>query len=257
MTLPLHVATLIEMAASKNGFDRDLPPVGDWLGFASTRAPLRVWLTLRQDVDYVAAFSQHAIVSNLAGFGTPTTGPLPCGAVAARVVPGLPDLHHMLRRAFQLSRSLPDEPLQVFAHKTDKLPKTTEAERLIVQRIGQDIFRDRLLDYWASRCPLTGLAVPALLRASHIKPWAECESDGERLDVFNGLLLAPHWDAAFDRGFITLANDGAVMVTGKLSPSDRKAIGLDAPAVLPGLTDRHRAYLAWHRERVYEKEGAE
>ncbi|MDC0682621.1 HNH endonuclease signature motif containing protein [Sorangium atrum] len=50
---------------------------------------------------------------------------------------------------------------------------------------------------------MTGLAVPALLRASHIKPWADCETDAERLDVYNGILLAPHLDAAFDRGFIT------------------------------------------------------
>ena len=52
---------------------------------------------------------------------------------------------------------------------------------------------------------MTGLDVPELLRASHIKPWADCGTDAERLDVFNGLLLAPHLDAAFDAGFITIA----------------------------------------------------
>ena len=42
------------------------------------------------------------------------------------------------------------------------LPKTTEAERLIIQRVGQDIFRDRLMTYWQGRCPLTGITDPAL-----------------------------------------------------------------------------------------------
>ena len=29
----------------------------------------------------------------------------------------------------------------------------TEAERWVIQRIGQDVFRAALLDYWDSRCP--------------------------------------------------------------------------------------------------------
>ena len=55
---------------------------------------------------------------------------------------------------------------------------SSEAERLVVQRIGQNLFREGLLDLWgrALRCAATGLAVPALLRASHIKPWADCET---------------------------------------------------------------------------------
>ena len=79
------------------------------------------------------------------------------------------------------------------------LPGTTEAERLVVLRIGQNIFRASLMDYWQGRCPLTGISDRPLLRASHTVPWSECESDAERLDVHNGLLLSALWDAAFDR----------------------------------------------------------
>ena len=57
------------------------------------------------------------------------------------------------------------------------------------------------MEYWDSKCAVTGLAIPELLKASHIKPWKD-STDEERLDIFNGLLLAPHLDAAFDRGFI-------------------------------------------------------
>lgn len=66
---------------------------------------------------------------------------------------------------------------------------------------------------------MTGLALPELLRASHIKPWAECSTDDERLDVFNGLLLAPHLDALFDAGWVTFDDDGMVLVSASL-PSD-------------------------------------
>ena len=84
--------------------------------------------------------------------------------------------------------SLPDAPLQTFRVRAAGLPRTTEAERLVVQRIGQDIFRKSLLEYWKHLCPLTGFAEPALLRASHIVRWAECDDDARRLDVYNGLL---------------------------------------------------------------------
>jgi len=251
MTISLPVAAMLERAARNNGFDRELPPVDGWLGFASTKAPLRVWLTVRQEIDYVAALSQHNVVNALAD-GAVTTGPLPGGAMGARVVPGLPALHRLLRRAFQLSRSLPHELLHAFEKKTAAMPRTTEAERLVVQRVGQDVFRDGLLEYWEGRCPVTGLAVPALLRASHIKPWADCETDAERLDVFNGLLLAPQLDAAFDRGFITVADDGAIVVSAALAEGDRRAIGVGAPRVVKGLAEGHRGYLGWHRDRVFK-----
>ena len=96
--------------------------------------------------------------------------------------------------------SLPDAPLPRFRAQTAKLPQTTEAERLVVQRIGQNLFRDALMDYWGGRCPITGITEPALLRASHIVPWADC-NDEQRLDVHNGLLLSALWDAAFDRAW--------------------------------------------------------
>jgi predicted restriction endonuclease len=161
----------------------------------------------------------------------------------------------MVRRAFQLSRALPDEPLQVFLQATATLPTTTEAERLVVQRVGQDVFRSGLIDYWEGRCPLSGLAVVELLRASHIKPWADCETDAERLDVFNGLLLAPHLDAAFDRGFMTLDDEGHIIFAHSLDASARAALGLGGPLQAATLTDAHRTYLGWHRERVFRGPG--
>ena len=121
---------------------------------------------------------------------------LPQGASGALSVADIPTLHRLVRRAFQLSKTLPDQLLRTFEEKTATLPRTTEAERLVVQRVGQDVFRAGLLDYWDGHCAISGLAVAELLRASHIKPWAACDSDAERLSVFNGLLLAPNLDAS-------------------------------------------------------------
>jgi hypothetical protein len=80
-----------------------------------------------------------------------------------------------LDRVYKLGVSLPDAPLARFRAQTADLPQTTEVERLVVQRIGQDIFRAALMDYWGGRCPITGITDPALLRASHIVPWADCD----------------------------------------------------------------------------------
>ena len=79
----------------------------------------------------------------------------------------------------------------------------TERDALIRSRIGQGRFRYDLLEMWEGRCCITGLDIDALLRASHIKPWRD-SNNAERLDPYNGLLLSPGYDAAFDKGLITL-----------------------------------------------------
>jgi hypothetical protein len=261
MTAALSPATItrLEKVAVDNGFDQDLSrvstPFGIWLNFASTQAPLRVWLSSLGDAVFIAAFSQAHVAKALGEYGTPMAAPFPPGAVAGRTVTDIPALHRLVRRAFQLSKTLPDELLRSFEKKIATLPKTTEAERLVIQRVGQDLFRAGLLEYWENRCAITGLAVPELLRASHIKPWSDCATDAERLDVFNGLLLAPHLDAAFDRGFITVADDGNVIVSKRLGVDDRGILGLDVVLRVKNLADGHRAYLSWHRERAFKDNG--
>ncbi|MFD2449053.1 HNH endonuclease [Vogesella fluminis] len=122
---------------------------------------------------------------------------------------------------------------------------------MVVQRVGQDIFRQALIDYWQGRCAVTGLDVVPLLRASHIKPWADCVSDAERLDVFNGLLLAPHLDALFDGGWVTFLDSGGIQISERLDVDRRALMGLSGAEVISGLTEQHRAYLEWHREHCF------
>ncbi len=120
---------------------------------------------------------------------------------------------------------------------------------MVIQRIGQDIFRARLMDYWQGSCPLTGISDAALLRASHIIPWAECESDAERLDVHNGLLLSALWDAAFDAGLVSFGNEGEAIASPRLTSVAAGALNLQLGAKLRGLTEAHQANLAWHRKK--------
>ncbi len=245
--------TLLEKGAYDNGFDVELARQGNWLGFGSTRSPLRVWLGGTGDSGLAAVFSQRNVAQALAEYGPSLGGLLPEGASMGRIVADVATLHRLLRRAFQLSLALPDELLVTFQKKTAALPKTTEAERLVVQRVGQDLFRAGLIDYWNGRCAVTGLAVVELLRASHIKPWANCETDAERLDVYNGLLLAPQLDAVFDGGLITVDDDGVLVVSELLGAGDRKILGLEAPGRVRALDQSHRVYLNWHRDKVFRK----
>ena len=249
--LAVVTITRLEKAATDNGFDLGLERAADWLAFGSSQTSMRIWLTAIGDSGFLAAASRADVLGGLANFGAVFTNSLPSGAVGALGVSDITALHRLLRRAFQLSRTLPDGLLHVFEAETANLSRTTEAKRLVVQRVGQDIFRRGLFEYWDGRCAITGLDVPDLLRASHIKPWADCDTDAERLDVFNGLLLAPHFDATFDSGFITIDEDGTVVISDALPSAARPALGLAGSLKLHGLRRAHERYMRWHRSRIF------
>ena len=73
--------TLLEKLAVDNGFDRELPREREWLAFASTQSPLRIWLSAPGETLFVAALSQSNVVAALDP-GTPAGSLLPEGAVA-------------------------------------------------------------------------------------------------------------------------------------------------------------------------------
>ena len=202
-----------DKAAWQNGFRRVLGEQAGWAAFGSTTARGVIHLAATgSNGPWFLALDHDGVIAELGLPKAETSGP----GHARLVFNILGELYAALRRVYELDVSLPDAPLKEFEAKTANLPKTTEAERLIVQRIGQDIFRARLMDYWQGRCPLTGITDPALLRASHIIPWSDCD-DTERLNVHNGLLLSALWDAAFDRALVTFDDEGNPQLSQALS----------------------------------------
>ena len=172
------------------------------------------------------------------------------------VTPDFDALAAVLRRAAELSLALPDQAAHTFRERTAKelvrlTDKGTEVERLVRQRVGQDVFREALLDYWGGACAVTGLALPDVLRASHAKPWADCGNDEERLDVFNGFLLVAHLDALFDRGLITFDAGGDMVIASDLVSDHRALLHLDKALRLRWLSPEHAPFLLWHREHVF------
>ena len=85
-----------------------------------------------------------------------------------------------------------------------------------------------------------------------MKPWADCDTDAERLDVHNGLLLAAHLDAAFDAGLISFEMDGSLAVSPGLADEDIDRLGLLVLPPLQGLRPRHEPYLTYHRDVVFQ-----
>jgi hypothetical protein len=168
-------------------------------------------------------------------------------------VEGYKDLYLALEKIAASGRTMPNRIAEKFKRLSTGMPLATEAERLVVQRVGQNLFRESLLDYWRGRCCVTGLAVPELLRASHIKPWAQCDSDEERLDVFNGLLLAPHLDALFDGGWLTVEPSGAMRMSQRLASDAVESLGIRAEMAVRDLAPSHEPYLAYHRSMVFRR----
>ncbi len=92
---------------------------------------------------------------------------------------------------------------------------SSESTATVKIRRQQSFFRKAVLGSYGYRCCITGNPVPELLRASHIVPWSQNQT--HRANPRNGLCLAATFDAAFDRGLITLDDEFRVL----LSPSLR------------------------------------
>lgn len=235
-----------QKVAWQNGYRRALGEADGWARFGSTTAKGTVWLAAGgNDGPWFLALDHLGTVEDL---NLPTAD-VPGPGLVRYAFPNLTALYAVMPRVYQLGVTLPNGPLEEFRAAVANLPKSTEAERLIIQRVGQDIFRDRLMTYWQGRCPLTGITDPALLRASHIIAWKDCASDADRLDVHNGLLLSALWDAAFDRGLVTFNDEGIPQFSSKLTETARSELRWQSPI---SLTDKHRARLVWHRAEAFD-----
>lgn len=265
------LGSLNRKAAVDAGFDLEPEVDGGWWRVGASGAPGVVWV--RPLVDGTGILLALPLAAQLDEVdrrpdvtSTPSAGDpaLPAGAAGVARYPSPHALHAALRRLWTLRAHAPERlraqwDAEVAAALTElgisatapSTPANTELVAEVRRRVGQDRFRDALLDYWDGQCAVTGLAVPELLRASHAKPWAVA-SDAERLNVHNGLLLAVHLDALFDRGLLTFNSAGEGIMSVQLSQESRSLIGVSAPTIrLRHLGSGHARFLAWHRQHVF------
>ena len=127
--------------------------------------------------------------------------------------------------------------------------QNTEVLRMVRQRVGQQAYRQAIMQYWGSACAVTGLVLPQALRASHAKPWAERTTDAERLDMYNGFLLNANLDALFDNFLISFTDDGKLLVSRQISQSDRECLGLNSSMRLRWIAASHIKYLEFHSQK--------
>jgi len=250
---PLQRA-LIEKTGNDHGFEYVLPADETAVHLASARHRAQVRI-MPKEGRFALVFSSTG--SGLLCAELARSFPAAARSGSSFVAADQDALARLLRRAAELAHSLPNQAAEVFEAKLKaeltkfpaELIQGTEVERLVRQRVGQQTFRDAMLDYWGGACAVTGIAQPEVLRASHAKPWAECSSDAERLDVFNGFLLSANLDALFDRFLISFSPAGKLLVSPTISPQERERLGLNNPLQLRWLADEHLRYLRYHQAR--------
>lgn len=128
--------------------------------------------------------------------------------------------------------------------------KATERAALIQARIGQGAYRRKLIELWQGRCAVTGCDIETVLVASHAKPWRECGNQ-ERLDPYNGLLLAASVDRLFDKGLISFADDGRILVSACLTDTQLHRVGLSRQSRLSRVDEQHLPFLRAHCQSVF------
>lgn len=140
--------------------------------------------------------------------------------------------------------------LAAIAERT--LDQTTR-QTLVNARLGQGLYRKQLMQLWDSACAVTGVRIPALLRASHCKPWRDC-SDQQRLDPHNGLLLCANLDALFDAHLISFDDEGHMLFSTRISAEEQQQLGLQAD-LRRAPCQELKAYLAQHRNVFMAQKG--
>lgn len=137
-----------------------------------------------------------------------------------------------------------------FEIEARKLDGDLEKIQLTKSRRGQGIFKAnvRLVE---NHCRITGVSNIKHLRASHIKPWSVSNND-EKLDGYNGLLLSPHVDHLFDRGFISFETNGDLLVSRKLNTNVLNQWSILSPANVGPFNPNQDRYLDFHRDVVFQ-----
>lgn len=128
--------------------------------------------------------------------------------------------------------------------------KITEKEAIIKSRIGQGLFREKLLNKYKF-CIISKIDIPQLLVASHLKPWAVSTND-ERLSVNNGLLLNAIYDKLLDSGLISFKSDGKIIISKIIDKENRNRLSLVENQEYEILCNQDmKIYLEYHNDVIF------
>lgn len=125
-----------------------------------------------------------------------------------------------------------------------------EQVQLIKARRGQGIYKAnvRLVE---NACRVTKVSNIKHLRASHIKPWSKSNNE-EKISGYNGLLLAPHVDHLFDRGFITFSTGGNLVISHKLASEILLKWKIPEEMNVGNFHKQQNAFLEYHSSEVFQ-----
>jgi hypothetical protein len=130
-----------------------------------------------------------------------------------------------------------------------KKPNETERKGLVTSRVGQGYYRQQIIEKWDGKCAVSKTDILPILIASHIVPWSE-SNDDERLDVENGILLSPLYDALFDKYLMSFDATGKIIISSAMTHENLERLELSpdititiSKGMLPYL-ERHRAKMA-------------
>ena len=241
-----QLPALVTKALADTGYDLLTSVSHGWVAAAVSGGYARI-LVKAVDDGVVLAVAEPTMAERI-GLA-PTFVPVPPGMADAGVARGAMQLYESLRLLHSLQAHPESELSARLEARLAGIPET-ERTREVRQRIGQDVYREALMDLWQGRCAVTGIPFPPeLLRASHAKPWSKA-TDAERLDPFNGLLLATHLDAMFDSGLIGFDDRGFLIPSSQLDTVVRSHFDIREGVRLRSVAPGHLPYLAWHREFV-------
>jgi predicted restriction endonuclease len=143
--------------------------------------------------------------------------------------------------------------------KSTKPSGPTESTASVKLRRGQQFFRQTVLTSYGVSCCISGINVPRLLIASHIKPWRDFPN--ERLDPRNGLCLSSLHDAAFDAGLVTLDSKLRLLLSKELKRYfplpilEQNFVPFEGLAIrLPDkLAEPAPEFVRYHRTKIFKR----
>lgn len=134
----------------------------------------------------------------------------------------------------------------------------TERSRTNKER---SIFRTEVFTAYDGKCCITGIDIPELLIASHIKDFSKSPKF-QRIAPTNGLLLNSFHDALFDKGFITVRPDYTIQVSNHIKQhvntenafARKWILELDGCGIaLPEKFKPDKDCLSWHNTHKFKE----